>query len=125
MEMTKAFLKAGKKLMTQNIPEGWKENYAKQRNDIRFYLEKGAGITSPKVLHNINHLENKTTLQEGKQNRMKLIRDKMEMSRKRKDKQDIDNALLVRRQKPLPKTFRGEKLIYAKDTDPVSRILLN
>ena len=48
---------------------------------------------------------------------MKLIRDKMEMSRKRKDKQDIDNALLVRRQKPLHKTLRGEKLIYAKDTD--------
>ena len=50
----------------KNIPEGWKENYAKQRSDIGFYLEKGAGKTSPKILRSINLQGNKTIPQEGK-----------------------------------------------------------
>ena len=49
--------------------------------------------------------------------KMKNIRDKMTSSRRRKDLQEIQDAVVVRKRKTLPKTWRGEKLIYASGSD--------
>ena len=40
------------------------------------------------------------------------------MSRKRMEDQEIQNAILMRKRKPTPKTWKGEKMIHARDANP-------
>ena len=55
---------------------------------------------------------------------MKNIRDKMNSSRRRKDRQEIDDAAMVRKRKTPPKTWKGEKLIHASEVDKSRRSLI-
>ena len=56
--------------------------------------------------------------EDGKIDKMKMIREKMTNSRKRKETQEIRDAILVRRMKSVkPTKWNGEALVYAEDVD--------
>jgi hypothetical protein len=88
-------------------PEGMK--------DIRFYLEKGKkGFTQDTLRvetgNNTNQKEDFDPF-----DKMKMIKSKMIMSRKMKDRQEVQDAMIVKRKKVLPKTFKGERLFHANE----------
>ena len=47
--------------------------------------------------------------------KMKSIRDKMTASRKRRDRQEVEDAMITRRRRTLSKTWKGERLIHASE----------
>jgi hypothetical protein len=85
-----------------------------KKNDIRLYMtnsEDGAKTI---------HVEEKHhgVQEDGKIDKMKMIREKMTYSRKRKETQEIKNAILVRKMKSeKPTKWNGEDLVYAEDVD--------
>ena len=91
-----------------------KKGVSNHEGDIRFYLQKGKrGFTQD----TLRTSENVTILKEDSEpiDKMKNLRDKMTASRKRKDRQEIQDATVIRRRKTMPKTWRGEKIIYASE----------
>ena len=87
------------------------QNSTIKKDDIRLYMTVNRNDGGA---HTIRAKDN--TREIPKIDKMKIIRDKMTQSRKRKENQEIKNAILVQK-KSLPKTWRGEKLSYARDVD--------
>ena len=85
-------------------------------NDIRLYLQKGKrGFTADKITtsnQKIIQLEDSEPI-----DKMKNIRDKMTASRKKKESQEILDAMVIKRRKTLPKTWKGERLIHACEVE--------
>ena len=82
-----------------------------KKDDIRLYMTAKRNRGEATIHSEDQH---GSSQDDSKIDKMKIIREKMTQSRKKKENQDIKNAILIKKRN-LPKTWKGEKLIYAKD----------
>jgi hypothetical protein len=83
-----------------------------------FYITEDRKLKTKTLHANEKYKEHASTPQEDnltRETKTKMIRRKMMEARKRKSQQDFKKALLCRSTKPVPKTWKGEKLVSARD----------